>query len=80
MEGEETYDLSFLGQADEVVVERIAQHDVIMIKGTKTLSSVCYLTSFIFRQTHVFVPIKHMVTKVKAKHMVTTELQMANRT
>ncbi|KAL7588292.1 hypothetical protein Lser_V15G36933 [Lactuca serriola] len=40
MEGEETYDSSFLGQADEVVEEHIADDDVIMIKGTKTTSAV----------------------------------------
>ncbi|KAK4476430.1 hypothetical protein RD792_015583 [Penstemon davidsonii] len=40
MEGEETFDSSFLGHADEVVEERIADDDVIMIKGTKTSSAV----------------------------------------
>ncbi|KAK9120483.1 hypothetical protein Syun_018100 [Stephania yunnanensis] len=40
MEGEETFDSSFLGSADEVVEERIADDDVIMIKGTKTTSAV----------------------------------------
>ncbi|KAK6920335.1 Chaperonin Cpn60/GroEL/TCP-1 family [Dillenia turbinata] len=40
MEGEETFDSSFLGYADEVVEERIADDDVIMIKGTKTTSAV----------------------------------------
>ena len=35
MEGEETFDPSFLGHAEEVVEERIADDDVIMIKGTK---------------------------------------------
>ncbi|KAK2981453.1 hypothetical protein RJ640_017475 [Escallonia rubra] len=39
MEGEETFDSSFLGYADEVVEERIADDDVIMIKGTKTSSA-----------------------------------------
>ena len=43
MEGEETFDASFLGSADEVVEERIADDDVILIKGTKTTSAVCYL-------------------------------------
>ena len=41
MEGDETFDSSFLGYADEVVEERIADDDVIMIKGTKTTSGVC---------------------------------------
>ncbi|KAI5436294.1 T-complex protein 1 subunit alpha, variant 2, partial [Lathyrus oleraceus] len=36
MEGEETFEPSFLGSADEVVEERIADDAVIMIKGTKT--------------------------------------------
>ena len=40
MEGEESFDSSFLGYADEVVEERIADDDVIMIKGTKTTSAV----------------------------------------
>lgn len=40
MEGEETFEPSFLGHADEVVEERIAADDVIMVKGTKTSSSV----------------------------------------
>ncbi|GFP80909.1 T-complex protein 1 subunit alpha [Phtheirospermum japonicum] len=40
MEGEETFDSSFLGYADEVVEERIADDDVIMIKGTKNSSAV----------------------------------------
>lgn len=42
MEGEETFDSSFLGYADEVVEERIADDDVIMIKGTKTSSAVYF--------------------------------------
>ncbi|KAI4382097.1 hypothetical protein MLD38_008102 [Melastoma candidum] len=40
MEGEETFDASLLGFADEVVEERIADDDVVMIKGTKTSSAV----------------------------------------
>ncbi|CAH1416738.1 unnamed protein product [Lactuca virosa] len=40
MEGEETFDASFLGYADEVVEERIADDDVILIKGTKTTGAV----------------------------------------
>ncbi|GJX02736.1 T-complex protein 1 subunit alpha [Tanacetum coccineum] len=40
MEGEETFDSSFLGYADEVVEERIADDDVILIKGTKTSNAV----------------------------------------
>jgi len=41
MEGEETFEPSFLGYADEVVEERIADDDVILIKGTKNTSAVC---------------------------------------
>ena len=41
MEGEETFDPSFLGHADEVVEERIADDDVILVKGTKNTSAVC---------------------------------------
>ncbi|VFQ75766.1 unnamed protein product [Cuscuta campestris] len=40
MEGEETFESSFLGHADEVVEERIADDDVILIKGTKNTSAV----------------------------------------
>ncbi|KAK4797619.1 hypothetical protein SAY86_029945 [Trapa natans] len=40
MEGEETFDSSLLGYADEVVEESISGDDVIMIKGTKTTSAV----------------------------------------
>ncbi|KAL9348543.1 hypothetical protein Peur_059909 [Populus x canadensis] len=40
MEGEETFEPSFLGYADEVVEERIADDDVILIKGTKNTSAV----------------------------------------
>ncbi|KAL9253694.1 T-complex protein 1 subunit alpha-like protein [Drosera capensis] len=39
MEGEETFESSFLGTADEVVEERVADDDVILIKGTKTYSA-----------------------------------------
>ncbi|CAL9199680.1 unnamed protein product [Musa hybrid cultivar] len=40
MEGEETFDLSLIGHADEVIEERIADDDVILIKGTKNSSAV----------------------------------------
>ncbi|KAG5015487.1 hypothetical protein JHK85_021623 [Glycine max] len=40
MEGEETFEPSFLGYADEVVEERISDDAVVMIKGTKTTSAV----------------------------------------
>ncbi|KAA3480082.1 T-complex protein 1 subunit alpha [Gossypium australe] len=40
MEGEETFDSSLLGFADEVVEERIADDDVVLIKGTKSTSAV----------------------------------------
>ncbi|XP_055341116.1 T-complex protein 1 subunit alpha-like [Paramacrobiotus metropolitanus] len=35
MEGEESFEASFLGQADEVVQERICDDELILIKGTK---------------------------------------------
>lgn len=41
MEGDETFDSLLLGHAEEVVEERIADDDVIMIKGTKNSSAVC---------------------------------------
>ncbi|KAI8572354.1 hypothetical protein RHMOL_Rhmol01G0192000 [Rhododendron molle] len=40
MEGDETFDSSLIGHADEVVEERISDDDVIMIKGTKNTSAV----------------------------------------
>ncbi|KAJ4886974.1 T-complex protein 1 subunit alpha [Raphanus sativus] len=40
MEGEETFDPAHLGSAEEVVEERIADDDVVLIKGTKTSSAV----------------------------------------
>lgn len=40
MEGEETYDSSFLGHADEVLEERISDDDIILVKGTKNTSAV----------------------------------------
>jgi len=33
LEGEETFEASFLGQADEVVQERICDDELILIKG-----------------------------------------------
>ena len=49
MEGEETFDSTFLGSADEVVEERVADDDVIMIKGTKTSSAVRYFLQLNFK-------------------------------
>ncbi|KAG6607133.1 T-complex protein 1 subunit alpha [Cucurbita moschata] len=40
MEGEETFEASLLGYADEVVEERISDDDVVLIKGAKTTSAV----------------------------------------
>ncbi|KAL6183497.1 hypothetical protein ACLB2K_044908 [Fragaria x ananassa] len=40
MEGEETFDPSLLGSADEVVEERVSDDDVILVKGTKNNSAV----------------------------------------
>lgn len=53
MEGEETFDQSLLGYADEVVEERISDDDVIFVKGTKTTSSVSadMLSYYVKRQT-----------------------------
>lgn len=39
LEGEETFEPSYLGTADEVVQERIADDELILIKGTKVVSS-----------------------------------------
>jgi len=33
LEGEETFEASFLGQADEVVQERICDDELILVKG-----------------------------------------------
>ena len=54
MEGEESFDSSLLGYADEVVEERIADDDVILIKGTKTTSAVSNLFYFEFGFSFVF--------------------------
>ncbi|KAJ6335041.1 hypothetical protein OIU78_011805 [Salix suchowensis] len=43
MEGEETFESSLLGYADEVAEERISAADVIMIRGTETTSAVLIL-------------------------------------
>ncbi|XP_078443638.1 T-complex protein 1 alpha subunit [Wolffia australiana] len=40
MEGDETFDAASIGYADEVVEERIADDDVILVKGTKNNSAV----------------------------------------
>ena len=39
LEGEETFEASYLGYADEVVQERISDDELILIKGTKVVSS-----------------------------------------
>jgi len=39
LEGEETFEASYLGTADEVVQERISDDELILIKGTKAVSS-----------------------------------------
>ena len=39
LEGEETYEASYLGYADEVVQERISDDELILIKGTKVVNS-----------------------------------------
>ncbi|KAG8805735.1 T-complex protein 1 subunit alpha [Serendipita sp. 399] len=39
LEGEETYEVSNLGSAEEVVQERISDDELILIKGTRTVSS-----------------------------------------
>jgi T-complex protein 1 subunit alpha len=39
LEGEETFEASYLGSADEVVQERISDDELILIKGTKVVSS-----------------------------------------
>lgn len=39
LEGEETFEASYLGSAEEVVQERISDDECIMIRGTKTQSS-----------------------------------------
>ncbi|CAO1618678.1 unnamed protein product [Parajaminaea phylloscopi] len=39
LEGEETFEASNLGQADEVAQERISDDELILVRGTKTVSS-----------------------------------------
>ena len=38
LEGEETYETSYLGYAEEVCVERISDDECILVKGTKSAS------------------------------------------
>lgn len=62
MEGEETFEPSFLGSADEVVEERISDDAVVMIKGTKTTSAVSnliYFKFFSFLNKNKFMTEKH---------------------
>jgi len=37
LEGDETFEASFLGQADEVVQERICDDELILVKGYETI-------------------------------------------
>lgn len=39
LEGDETYEASYLGTAEEVVQERISDDELILVKGTKVVSS-----------------------------------------
>ena len=39
LEGDETFDSAYLGQAEEVVQERISDDELILVKGTKVVSS-----------------------------------------
>jgi len=39
LEGEETFELAYLGSAEEVVQERISDDELILVKGTKVVSS-----------------------------------------
>jgi T-complex protein 1 subunit alpha len=39
LEGEETFEASYLGSADEVVQERISDDELILVKGTKVVNS-----------------------------------------
>lgn len=39
LEGEETFEMSYLGTAEEVVQERISDDELILVKGTKVVNS-----------------------------------------
>lgn len=39
LEGEETFEIAYLGSAEEVVQERISDDELILVKGTKVVSS-----------------------------------------
>ena len=41
LEGEEVFDPSHLGQADEVIQERVSDDELIFIKGLVVLNSIC---------------------------------------
>lgn len=45
MEGGESFDPSSLGTADEVIEERVADDDVIMIKGAKSSRAVSFISN-----------------------------------
>lgn len=48
MEGEETFDSTFLGYADEVVEERVSDDEIILVKGTKNTSAVSVFVCMFF--------------------------------
>ena len=39
LEGEETFESSLLGHAEEVIQERVGDDELILVKGTKVVSS-----------------------------------------
>lgn len=47
MEGGETFDASFLGHAEEVVEETVADDDVLLIKGAKSSRAVSPATTLV---------------------------------
>ncbi|KAG1754443.1 T-complex protein 1 [Suillus lakei] len=51
LEGEETYEASYLGSADEVVQERISDDELILIKGTKVMERALHDTLSIIKRT-----------------------------
>jgi len=56
LEGEETFEASFLGQADEVVQERICDDELILIKGYERLLCV-KLTALYIPCSNVLIPV-----------------------
>ena len=48
MDGEESFEASMLGHADEVVQERISDDELLLIKGTQVYGVICSILCTLF--------------------------------